>query len=218
MVEFRTNDEPSVSYNPDAPVLAAASYRSNAELIEACARLGYIRTSDRVLDPTYGRGVWWKNWRPDDVTAYDINIDGVDFRHLPHEDQDFDVVAFDPPYVSIGGRRGSTLTPMHSRFGMNETPETPVQLQALINDGLTECARVTRRLVLVKCQDYISSGRYFPGTYHVQHQAFALGLETVDRLERIGPPRPQPSVSPNGRPRTQRHARRNISTLLVFRK
>jgi hypothetical protein len=36
------------------PILAATSWRSNAELIADCAALGYLRANWLTLDPTYG--------------------------------------------------------------------------------------------------------------------------------------------------------------------
>ena len=67
-------------------------------------------------------------------------------------------------------------------------------------------------LILVKVQDYISSGKFFPGTHYTLTQALNLGCEIVDRFERTQPhPRPQPPG------RRQVHARRNLSTLFVLR-
>lgn len=218
-------------------VLAAAEWPTNAELIADVARLGYLRDTDHVLDPTYELGVWWQQWRPEKLTAHYRAQDGSDFRHLPHPDGAFDAVAFDPPYVCPGGRKTSTIKAMHRRYGMAEggyeDPDfrTPDQLQAIINDGLTEMHRLVRRsqfkkmhrnapngIVLVKCKDYIWSGQYFPGAHNTLAHALSLGFVLEDRFEFIGDPGPQPTVNPDGTPREQKHARRNHSTLLVLRK
>jgi hypothetical protein len=127
----------------------------------------------------------------------------------------FDVVAYDPPYVSIGGRNTTNLGDYHKRYGIDTAPMTPGGVQYLINDGLKECARVTKYngILLVKCQDYISSGKLWPGTYLTARAADCYRLTLVDRFEHIAKsPRPQPSG------RKQVHARRNLSTLFVFRK
>lgn len=79
-------------------VLATTRWPTNADLIRDCAGLGYLRDDWRTLDPTWGRGRWWTKWRPSDLIAHDLRLDGVDFRHLPHRDGEFDCVAFDPPY------------------------------------------------------------------------------------------------------------------------
>lgn len=87
----------------EPPVLSIDRYRHNGELIAAVARLGYLRPEHHVLDPTHGKGVWWRTWQPNKLTAHDIDPakapDGpADFTALPYPDDHFDAVAFDPPY------------------------------------------------------------------------------------------------------------------------
>jgi tRNA G10 N-methylase Trm11 len=195
-------------------ILAANTWPTNAELIEDVARL-HLGDVQIMVDPTYGRGVWWKKWRPPMLVSHDLAIDGVDFRELPHPSEHFDAAAFDPPYVSIGGRATSQMREMYERFGLLDAPRSPEDLQGLINSGLVEVRRVTRRggLILVKCQDYISSGKLWAGTHRTLKFAESIGLELVDRFEHVAKrPRPQPSG------RRQVHARRNLSTLLVLRR
>lgn len=198
-------------------VLAAHRWATNAELIADVAQLGYLRKEWVTLDPTYGRGVWWKKWRPDNLVTHDIAQDGVDFRALPEDDKTFDAVAFDPPYVSVGGRKTTGMPDFHERYGLHVAPTSPQGLQYVIEDGIDEMRRVLKPkgILLVKCQDYISSGKYWAGTYETHDYAIGWGhFELIDRFERIQPnPRPQPS-----RNRRQVHARRNLSTLLVFKK
>ncbi len=197
----------------DSLVLAAQPWNSNAELIADCARLGYLRDDDHILDPTYGRGVWWKVWRPEKLTTHHQPDDGIDFRALPHSDGTFDAVAFDPPYVCPGGRKTSSIKAMHGAYGMDgEDFRTPRELQDIIDAGVLEMRRVVkpRGIVLVKCKDYIWSGCLFAGTHFTLTGALDGGFELVDRLEHIGTPGPQSQTR-------QVHARRNLSTLFVFR-
>lgn len=208
-----------------APVIAATAWPTNAELIADVARLGYLLDTDHVLDPTYENGVWWKQWRPEKLTTHHRAVDGTDFRALPHPAATFDAVAYDPPYVCPGGRATSTVKAMHDRYGMNEggaaDPDfrTPAELQQIINDGLTEMVRVVkpRGIVLVKCQNYIWSGRLWEGAELTRAHALELGCSVVDRLEHLGRPGPQPTVNRDGTPRRQVHARRAHSTLFVLR-
>jgi hypothetical protein len=68
-------------------------------------------------------------------------------------------------------------------------------------------------IVLVKCQDYISSGKLWPGTHPTLTCALDLGFRFEDRFEHVmANPRPQPLR------KQQVHAHRNLSTLFVFRK
>lgn len=227
----------------DDPVWAAFPWPSNADLIAAVHQLGYLRDGDHVLDPTYEKGVWWKAWRPEKLTTHHRAADGFDFRALPYPDGSFDAIAYDPPYVCPGGRKTSTVKEMHARYGMAEGGfddpafTTPAELQQIIDAGLTEMARLVRPartkkdggIILVKCQNYVWSGHFFDGAEQTRDHAKKIGLVVVDRLEMVGiavddegeivgVSGPQPTVNPDGSPRGQFHARRNLSTLWVFRK
>lgn len=205
-------------------VLAATAWNTNADLILSCVELGYLRKEWLTLDPTYGKGNWWRKWRPDHLFGSDADPTKApsyvdDFRRLPHRSGTFDAVTFDPPYVCLGGRKTSGLPEFNDRYGLTSAPRTPALLQQLINDGLTECARVTkpRGVVLVKCADYITSGKVWLGTHWTLTHALGLGLMCQDRLEMIVTRRrAQPPVR-NGKPFVQQHAGRNLSTLFVFR-
>lgn len=225
-------------------VLAVHNWTSNAELICDLVELGYLKGRWLTLDPTYGRGVWWNIWRPKQLVTHDISIDGVDFRNLPEDDGTFDASVFDPPYISTGGRKTSTLADFNNRYGLVDAPRTPALMQAYNNEGLREVARVTKKrergkdngLILVKSCDYVSSGHVFPGTYETEKFAVEeLGLRRIDRFDHIGTPRPQPARTrkckacdgnPQGCPSCtegrvlseQQHARRNSSTMFVFQK
>jgi hypothetical protein len=197
------------------PVLAATPWTSNAHLIADCHELGYL--DGHVLDPTYGKGGWWKVWRPEKLTEHDLDPergDGVDYRNLPEPDGTFDSVAFDPPYVSPGGRTTTGMPEFHARYGMASTARSPRALFGNNTLGFAECVRVLRRggTIVYKSQDYISSGKFQPVTHWIVSDALERGLEYVDRLEHIAGVRPQPPG------RRQVHARRNCSTMLVFRK
>lgn len=205
-----------------APVVpVVGTWPSNAELIaHALVPLRYLRPGWRTLDPTFGRGTWWKLWRPDELTTHDLALDGVDFRRLPEPNGYYDVVAFDPPYVSIGGRDSSTEPEFLDRYGLYEAPGTPRQLQQLIDEGLAEMLRVVRPrgLVIVKCANYVSSGHLWPGVHRTFERAERLGFRLVDELVHATEPGMQPGRRrKDGDPVRQQHARFNSSTALVLR-
>lgn len=175
----------------DFVVKAVGEYRDNASLIVALRHLRYLRDTDRVLDPTYGLGSFWKLWRPALLVDHDIRHDGVDFRVLPYDDRIFDSCTFDPPY-KLNGR----ATPaVDDRYGVGEYASLHDR-HALIRDGITECARVTKRHLMVKCQDQVNSGRVRWQTREFADHAESCGFELIDMLHVVGG-RPQP-------PRTRR--------------
>jgi hypothetical protein len=84
--------------------------------------------------------------------------------------------------------------------------------QAVVYDP--NCTRVLapKGYLLVKCQNQVCSGKVRWQVDAMSAVAEREGLEKVDQLEYLNTPRPQPGD------RRQVHARRNHSTLLVFRK
>lgn len=207
------------------PVCAATPWRTNAELIKAvCTRLSYITTTDRVLDPTYGRGVWWNRWRPNQLVTNDIDptrdtMFHEDFRAMHFTPGTFDAIAFDPPYSATGGIATSTIRGYLERYG--RAPSTPQEIQTQINDGLTEMHRLVRAggVVLVKCQSYVWSGKLWLGAHYTLAHALGLGFEVCEILHHTGRARPQPARRmADGTVAPQRHARQNYSTLYVLRK
>jgi tRNA G10 N-methylase Trm11 len=203
-------------------VLAAHYFRNNAELIQACARLRFLKRSDWVLDPTYGRGLWWSLWEPRKMTFHDLVLDGVDFRNTGYESHQFDAIAFDPPYVSVGGRSTTGIQEMYDRYGLWGAPTSPALLQALINDGLAEMQRLVKRrgIVFVKCQDYVSSGKLWSGTYYTEQFARSIGYDVVEKfihVKKSGGPQPKNRTRKDGTRSRQMHARHNSSMMLVLR-
>jgi hypothetical protein len=195
-------------------IKAATSWSSNAHMIEDCFSLGYLSQEALTLDPTYGRGGWWKRQKPNTLITHDLANDGINFHNLPYNDNHFDAVVYDPPYVATGGRSTTGIPDFFDRYGLKNAPRTPIDLQNYINKGLTECDRVltSKGFLLVKCKDYISSGKLWIGTHHTLTHALNINLTLVDRLEYITSGVVQPAN------RRQIHARRNLSTLFIFKK
>jgi hypothetical protein len=128
----------------------------------------------------------------------------VDFTALPWPDRFFDAVTFDPPFKL----NGTPTASVDQRYGV-DVYRSREQRHDLILAGITECARVARRVLLVKCQDQVNGGKIRWQTRLFADHAEAQGFELVERFDMLGY-RPQPPG------RTQQHARRNYSTLLVL--
>jgi hypothetical protein len=166
---------------PVGPLLQSVFQGSNADLIAAVAPM-YLTGS--VLDVTYGRGMWWRRCSPEPFTFHDVALDGVDFRSLPHPDRSFDAVCFDPPYVPRHGNTDATMPryqDFRERYGL-DTSRSWTELRALILEGLAECARVSGRWVLVKCNDFVTGRELELGHVLVLEHARQLGLRPHDLI------------------------------------
>lgn len=194
-------------------IFANGDWKNNGELIADAASL-YIEDDWVVCDPTYGLGKFYTIWQPRTLIASDIDLErspvgfSVDFRRMPWVDGTFDAVIFDPPY-KLNGRPTESKD---ERYGVHVRTDWRDRYQ-LIFDGIDECMRVLRPkgILMVKCQDQVCGGKVRFQTLDFSNHAISRGAELIDSFN-IKSYRPQPKG------RSQKHARRNYSTLLVFRK
>ena len=90
------------------PVMAVGEYRTNGELVAACAQLGYLLPDKRTLDPTFGKGTFWKVWQPDVLLAHDLDEalspagESIDATRMPYADRSIYQVVIDGPYKLNG--------------------------------------------------------------------------------------------------------------------
>lgn len=191
-------------------VLAAHNWKSNAHLIADVAQLGYL--DGIVLDATFGEGNFWTEWQPKVLITNDLFKDAhyqFDFRHMrTFFSQFFDAVVFDPPYKLSGT---PALGDFDNRYGIDVPTRWQDRWQMCL-DGITECGRVAKTHLLVKCQDQVCSGKIRWQTLEFPAHAASLGYELIDRFDFLGGGRPQPSG------RRQVHAHGRPSTLLVLRR
>lgn len=166
------------------PLPVSVVVGDNSALMASIAPL-YLDGS--VLDVTYGRGMWWRRFKPEPFLGHDL-ADGIDFRALPHDDDSWDTVCFDPPYIPT--RAAQTASRVLAgrflpSFGLEET-RTKAQLDALHAAGLAECGRVSRRWVLAKCCDYAENRSTFVlGHVKVIEAGTAAGLRVHDIIVHV---------------------------------
>lgn len=90
-------------------VLAATSWPTNGHMIEAVAGLGFLAREWLTLDLTWGRGTFWKRWRPDRLVTNDLGKNRPDVRCdarcSPFRDGTFKATVVDLPY-KLNGRPG----------------------------------------------------------------------------------------------------------------
>lgn len=194
-------------------MLSIDRWPTNGHLIADCARLGYLRKEWVTLDPTYGYGTFWNVWKPDALVGYDLdpekNTHGAhDFRDLPHTDGWFDAVVFDPPYKLNG--TPSDTDGIDERYGVDGPAYFRWQdRMELIRAGARECARVSGRMLLVKCQDQVVSSKIRWQTKAVADEVEPLGFGLKARFDFLGG-RAQPAG------RKQINPKSCSSQLLVF--
>ena len=190
---------------------------TNGVLIAQMARLGFLGgPGDTVVDVTYGRGKWWTRYRPKNLIAHDLALDGVDFCQLPEADGSVPVWCYDPPYITTGNRETSTVDDLYARYGLGLRGWR--NGRDLIAQGLKEGARVIRPggFGLVKCMDFAeSNGKTWNYLYVVQLGA-ELGLKLHERFIHHSGPGPQPTTNRDGSPRRQVHVREVHSVLCIF--
>lgn len=212
--------------------MAMGSRTNNAQLVADCAQLGYLHEDWRTLDPTYGKGRWWTDWSPTLLRRHDLvpskAPDGpMDFTRLDYLAQTFEAVVFDPPYKLNGTKGKSGPASGDESYGVDEGYTSIEARHDLMRWGISECLRVLAPrsrggqggYLLVKCQDQVSSGKVQWQTRLMADHAEAYGrvvndgcsVRLVDELHVRGY-RKQPEG------RSQKHARRDYSTLLVFQK
>jgi hypothetical protein len=201
------------------PVEAIHVGATNADLIVSCAHLGYLREDWLTLDPTYGLGRFWRKWAPKVLVGSDLeatkspSLVSEDATCLRHDDNSFMAVALDPPYKLNGTANSGGPASSDSDYGVDGPSVKWQDRHKLICDMVTEAARICAAggTVLLKCQDQVCSGKIRWQTIEFTEHAETCGLRLVDQLLLEGS-RKQPEG------RRQIHARRNYSSLLIFRK
>lgn len=202
--------------------IVTALVGTNADLFGNAVSL-YLNDGDRVLDMTYGKGVFWRNI---DETRFDLIRNDLDLtlgdyhddlRCTRWQDQEFDAVVLDPPY---SGRSGSKVTSAldrsynvqafaleHGVVGVKDTLE-------FYQEGIIEAIRLLKPggLLFIKVMDIVWSGKQHRLHIDVFNYAIELGLIDEDLFTLVQ------KNPPTMRHNYQLHARKNNSFLWVFRK
>lgn len=199
--------------NSVRPILTA-QVGANAQIFADVLRL-YVPEGSRILDMTYGQGMFW---READRAWYGLSTNDLvtnadyhdDFAKLLWDDQEFDAVVFDPPYAGHGLGPNS---PLRKQYGLDTLGPgwSTRKTREMYRAGLAEAHRVLRvgGVAIVKCQDGVESGRQ--QWVHVDVLG-ADGFEAVDLFVVVQ------QGKPIMRHKHQVHARKNHSYFIVLRK
>ena len=193
---------------------------TNAELFPRVLAL-YVPAGSTVADVTYGRGVFWKEVPVDAYRLLKSDIrQGIDCRSLPYDDGSVDCVVFDPPYMHTpGGTAHDGHQNFESYYKNNHGNGTDKKYHEAVLDLYFQAAEEAWRVLknggvyIVKCQDEVCACRqrltHVEIINHLTERRFIA--EDLFVLVRNN----KPGVS---RILRQRHARKNHSYFLVFRK
>jgi hypothetical protein len=191
----------------------------------------YVRPGARIADVTWGKGVFWKNVDPalykpigsDVRTDADTRNGAVaDCRALPYASASLDAVVFDPPYMHTPGGTAhighQNYEEYYQNNAANQSSDALKYHEAVLDlyfRAATEAWRVLKHkgIYIVKCQDEVCANKqrltHVEIINRLESQCFIT--EDLFVLMRTG----RPGVS---RIKEQKHARKNHSYFLVFRK
>lgn len=199
----------------------AAYWPTWGHLIKAldASPLPYLdTTAGLVLDSTFGRGVFWRCYNPLPVNLITNDLDPDRAAHkqwdwldeTPPDDwlETFRTAIFDPPFKLSGTNRI-----MLDRYGLDDDAPNGHRTDGLIAGALNVAQTVEPGgYLLTKCQPQVAGGRVRWQPRRLANALEQHGWTIEDELHRQYNPIPQPGN------RTQQHARRNYSTLVIARK
>jgi hypothetical protein len=197
----------------------SAAQGSNADLFPAVLAL-YVEPGATVADVTYGQGAFWKAIPRGryELLATDLRS-GVDCRNLPYDNAAIDCVIIDPPYMHTPGGTAHVGHQNFEGYYQNNVAASEYKYHEAVLDlyfkAGREAYRVLREkgILIVKCQDEVCANkqRLTHVELVVEYQRYGFIAEDCFVLMRTN----RPGVS---RILVQRHARKNHSYFLVFRK
>lgn len=229
--DLRVNSNKRIQGGEPTSDLILSSYIDGNENIFPHILSLHVPKKAKVADITWGKGVFWKKVPKDDYEVHATDIaDGIDCRKLPYDDNSFDCVVLDPPYMEGFYRKQNDQkagSGTHSAFSQaysngdernSDTTNTGTKKwHAAVTDmyfkaGL-EAYRVLNKkgILIVKCQDEVSAGKQWLTHVEIINQYEEYGYYTKDLFVVVRTNKPAIS-----RLIKQIHARKNHSYFLVF--
>lgn len=190
--------------------LGTVSYDQHAILqgIQALHNKGY----PFELDPTYGRGGFYRRGVPQPLYKFDLHpqrddVVQADCRRLPFKSGELESIVFDPPFLHAPGKESV----LGQRFGGYPSQRA---LGAMYQSAITEFARILRPggLLVWKCQDTVESGRQVWNADRITAWAEQAGFTKIDQFILL-----KRSALRGWNWGRQQHAHRQHSYFLVFR-
>lgn len=173
------------------------------------------------LDPTYGRGNFYKGNFEEPKLKFDLSyqMEGVEkanAKDLPLDDNSLSTIMFDPPFLATKGKslkidNGSNK--INKRFTVYPTEK---ELHQFYIDALREFYRILKPggILIFKCQDKVSSGKQYFSHNFIINEAERIGYYTRDLFILLAKNR----IVANWQLKNQKNARKYHSYFIVFEK
>jgi DNA modification methylase len=206
-------------------VIMSASIAGNAEIFPQILAL-HVPVGSKIADVTYGGGVFWRNvdFKNYELVASDI-ANGIDCRNLPYENNSFDALVLDPPYMegllrnNISHKAGSSNYSAFREYYSNgdETNKDGPRWHKAVTDlyfkAGVEAFRVLKDngVLIIKCQDEVSANRQCLTHVEIINYYQELGFYTKDLFVVV-----RQNKASIARLIKQVHARKNHSYFLIF--
>lgn len=201
--------------------LILTAYRGRNDVVFRNILKLYVPVRSIIADVTYGLGKFWTlvDRSEYEVLATDIQT-GADFRDLPYDEASIDCVVMDPPYLHFSsGTAYENHTDFRDRYRVNtkhhETLRGHEALLELYYEGAQEAYRILKNkgILVVKCMDEVVDAKQRFTHVDLLNGLSGDGFDAEDLFVVMRYDTPTIST-----PTVQRHARKNHSYFLVFRK
>lgn len=194
---------------------------SQTDILKDIIRL-YIPTGRIDADVTYSKGVFYKDGnikKPRyrfDIFPQDERTVYADCRDLPLKSNSINSMIFDPPFLATSGKslqQTGDNNLMLRRFGYYSNEK---ELHTFYRDSIAEFYRVLfeNGILIVKCQDKISSGKQYLSHVFIINQAIEQGFYPEDIFVLLAKSR----LIADWQAKNQKHSRKFHSYFIVFRK
>lgn len=181
----------------------------------------YIPSGKIDCDPTYSKGVFYKNASFDapkykfDLYPQIDEVKQADCRRLPLSNNSLDSIMFDPPFLATTGKSlvsNDNNNIINKRFGVYPNER---ELHQMYQDSIKEFWRLLKPngILIFKCQDKVSSGKQYMTHVYTINMAENIGFYTLD-LFILGV---ENRLIANWQ-KNQKHARKFHSYFIVFQK